>query len=360
MPLVRRPRCGSRVRAGARRRPLRRAGALAASAACVLASRSLALGLRYLGPDFDFEPPRYEPVGAAVARRDRHRQADRQDGADGAARAPARPRPRRRRRRDGARRPRGARADRGGADARRPARAVPVGPTRGVRPPRDGRSAPACGRSAAGAAAAASPGRWRPRTSPRAPVSRRSSRPTSSSSTAAAPPFRRWPPTAAILVTSGAQDVRAGLNAYRVLVSDLVVAVGVDEAQAAAIREIEGRPGRPLRAPSRARRAARAGRVAVFTAGPASTDHLEADVVATSANLADRARLREDLASIDAETYVIEIKAAAIDVVAEAAQERGARVVFARNDVVSRARRARPRRSAARARRAAVAEAVPA
>ena len=26
-----------------------------------LASRSLALGLRYLGPDFDFEPPRYEP-----------------------------------------------------------------------------------------------------------------------------------------------------------------------------------------------------------------------------------------------------------------------------------------------------------
>ncbi len=75
--------------------------------------------------------------------------------------------------------------------------------------------------------------------------------------------------------------------------------------------------------------------MAVFAAGPASTDHLEADVVAMSANLADRAKLREDLASIDAETYVIEIKAAAIDVVAEAALERGARVVFARNDVVS-------------------------
>ena len=28
-----------------------------------LASRSLALGLRYLGPDFDFDPPRYEPFG---------------------------------------------------------------------------------------------------------------------------------------------------------------------------------------------------------------------------------------------------------------------------------------------------------
>ena len=137
-----------------------------------------------------------------------------------------------------------------------------------------------------------------------------------------------------ILVTSGAQDVRAGLNAYRVLVSDLVVAVGVDEGQAAAIRELKDvpvvrcelrlEPMEPIE-----------GRVAVFAAGPAPTDHLQADVVATSANLADRASLRNDLASIDAETYVIEIKAAAIDVVAEAAQERGARVVFARNDVVS-------------------------
>ena len=118
------------------------------------------------------------------------------------------------------------------------------------------------------------------------------------------------------------------------LVSDLVVAVGVDEGQAAAIRELKDvpvvrcelrlEPMEPIE-----------GRVAVFAAGPAQTDHLQADVVAMSANLADRASLRNDLASIDAETYVIEIKAAAIDVVAEAAQERGARVVFARNDVVS-------------------------
>ena len=137
-----------------------------------------------------------------------------------------------------------------------------------------------------------------------------------------------------ILVTSGAQDIRAGLNPYRVLVSDLVVAVGMNDRQAAAIRELKDvpvvrcelrlEPVEPLE-----------GRVAVFAAGPASTDHLDADVVARSANLADRASLRNDLASIDAETYVIEIKAAAIDVVAEAAQERGARVVFARNDVVS-------------------------
>jgi cyclic 2,3-diphosphoglycerate synthetase len=137
-----------------------------------------------------------------------------------------------------------------------------------------------------------------------------------------------------ILVTSGAQDVRAGLNAYRVLASDLVVAVGVADAQASAVRELKDipvvrcelrlEPIEPIE-----------GRVAVFATGPAPTGHLQADVVATSANLADRARLRNDLASIDAETYVIEIKAAAIDVVAEAAQKRGARVVFARNDVRS-------------------------
>jgi cyclic 2,3-diphosphoglycerate synthetase len=137
-----------------------------------------------------------------------------------------------------------------------------------------------------------------------------------------------------ILVTSGAQDVRGGLNAYRVLVSDLVVAIGVDDDEVAAIRrlkllpvvrcELRLEPVEPIE-----------GRVAVFAAGPATTDHLDAEVVAFSANLADRARLRNDLASVDAETYVIEIKAAAIDVVAEAALERGARVVFARNDVVS-------------------------
>jgi cyclic 2,3-diphosphoglycerate synthetase len=145
------------------------------------------------------------------------------------------------------------------------------------------------------------------------------------------------PPVAAdrrILVTSGAQDVRAGLNAYRVLVADLVVAVGIDDEQAAAIGRLKDIP--VVRCELRLQPVEPVdGRVAVFAAGPASTDHLEADVVAFTANLADRAKLRDDLASIDADTYVIEIKAAAIDVVAEAALERDARVVFARNDVVS-------------------------
>jgi cyclic 2,3-diphosphoglycerate synthetase len=56
--------------------------------------------------------------------------------------------------------------------------------------------------------------------------------------------------------------------------------------------------------------------------------------VAVSRNLADRRALREDLRRLDADVYLVEIKAAAIDVVAEAAHERGVQVVFADNDVV--------------------------
>ena len=76
-------------------------------------------------------------------------------------------------------------------------------------------------------------------------------------------------------------------------------------------------------------------KVAVFTTGPAPTEHLDAEVVAVSRNLADRERLREDLARVDAELVLVEIKAAAIDVVAEAAEERGIEVVLAANDVDS-------------------------
>ena len=74
-------------------------------------------------------------------------------------------------------------------------------------------------------------------------------------------------------------------------------------------------------------------RVAVFTAGPAPVDHLDAEVVHVSRNLADRAALREELKSVDADVFLVEIKAAAIDVVAEAAVERGIECVFAANDV---------------------------
>jgi cyclic 2,3-diphosphoglycerate synthase len=298
-----------------------------------LASRSLALGLRYLGPDFDFEPPRYEPfslpslavigTGKRIGKTALTGQLARMLSRDRELVVVA--------------------MGRGG-----PAEPelIEVAPTLDslLELSRSGRHAASdhletaalagvrtigcrrCGGGLAGQVATsnvAAGARLAEELAPDLVVF--------DGSGAAIPPVatdRR------ILVTSGAQDVRAGLNAYRVLVSDVVVAIGADDEQVAAIRalkdvpvvrcELRLEPVEPIE-----------GRVAVFAAGPARTDHLEADVVAVSANLADRARLRNDLASVDAETYVIEIKAAAIDVVAEAAIERGVRVVFARNDVVS-------------------------
>ncbi len=146
---------------------------------------------------------------------------------------------------------------------------------------------------------------------------------------AAIPPVQT---DARILVCGRGQDPTAYLNAYRVLVSDLVISIGsIDVAAVRRLKEIpivqtdlRLRPMSPL-----------AGRrVAVFTTGAAPTEHLDAEVTAVSRNLADRPKLREDLARADADVYLVEIKAAAIDVVAEVAQERGVEVVFAENEVV--------------------------
>jgi cyclic 2,3-diphosphoglycerate synthetase len=76
-------------------------------------------------------------------------------------------------------------------------------------------------------------------------------------------------------------------------------------------------------------------RVAVFTTGPAPTDHLDGEIVLVSRALANRAELRQQLERVDAEVYLVELKAAAIDVVAEAALERGAELVLADNEVVA-------------------------
>ncbi len=125
-----------------------------------------------------------------------------------------------------------------------------------------------------------------------------------------------------ILVVGPGQEADAYLNTYRRLVSDLVVAVNcnVPDAVPATLRL---RPAEPL-----------SGRVAVFTAGGTDTSHLEADVVAVSTSLADRHALARELASIDADTYLVEVKAAAVDVVAEHALAHDRRVVLASNDVV--------------------------
>jgi cyclic 2,3-diphosphoglycerate synthase len=138
---------------------------------------------------------------------------------------------------------------------------------------------------------------------------------------------------ARILVTNGGHDPRAGLNAYRVLVSDLVVDTGGSDREAigsisdvpVVAAELRLRPAEPLGGR----------RTAVFTTGPAPTDGLEGEIVHVSRNLARRDALRAELEDIDAEVYLVELKAAAVDVVAEAATARGAEVVLAANDVVS-------------------------
>jgi cyclic 2,3-diphosphoglycerate synthase len=74
-------------------------------------------------------------------------------------------------------------------------------------------------------------------------------------------------------------------------------------------------------------------RVALFTTGAPTVEGVPEPVVA-SRNLARRGALADDLARAAAEgcdVYLTELKAAAIDTVARAARERGARVVFVRN-----------------------------
>jgi len=148
---------------------------------------------------------------------------------------------------------------------------------------------------------------------------------------AAIPPVET---TARVLVTTPAQDATAYLNLYRLLVSDLVVLLHGTEADADRISRAAGVP--VVRAELRLRPAGPLeGRVAVLTAGPAALGELEADVVHSSASLADRAALRSVLDSVEADTYLVELKAAAIEVVAEHALRHGRRVVAAGNDVVA-------------------------
>jgi cyclic 2,3-diphosphoglycerate synthase len=126
-----------------------------------------------------------------------------------------------------------------------------------------------------------------------------------------------------VLVVGPSQDADMYLNTFRRLISDVVVAVNT-EVEGAISAKLRLRPVEPL-----------TGRVAVFTAGGTDVSHLDAEVVHVSRNLADRAALRDELARVDADTYLVELKAAAIDVVAEFARDRGRHVVLAANDVVA-------------------------
>jgi cyclic 2,3-diphosphoglycerate synthetase len=165
------------------------------------------------------------------------------------------------------------------------------------------------------------------------------------------------PPVAAgrrLLVVSASQpvEVAAGyLNTYRARISDLVVVTMAEEdsphEQLAEALRPHLRPWTPLiRTVLRPRplEPVSGERVAFFCTAPATqharlASHLEeahgASVSLVSGNLADRGRLREDVAAADADVFVVELKAAAVDVVVEEATRRGVRVVIAANDVVS-------------------------
>jgi cyclic 2,3-diphosphoglycerate synthetase len=150
-----------------------------------------------------------------------------------------------------------------------------------------------------------------------------------------------------VLVTSSAQpvDVVTGyLNAYRILISDLVLVTGgADEPLLEAIAQVKDVPVVPVELRPRPVEPVEGRRVAFFTTAPAAVhetlaahlaDRHGADVVHVSGNLARREALREELDRVDADTYLVEIKAAAIDVVAESAVARGRELVFADNELI--------------------------
>ena len=155
-----------------------------------------------------------------------------------------------------------------------------------------------------------------------------------------------------LLVVSAEQplDVAAGyLNTYRARIADLVL-VSMAEADAPHAELVAAllpqlRPGTTvLRCVLRPRplETVAGERVADFCTAPVAqharlSQHLHevhgARVTAVSGALANRSALRAALATIEADTFLVELKAAAVDVVAEEAARRGVRVVIAANDV---------------------------
>jgi cyclic 2,3-diphosphoglycerate synthase len=137
------------------------------------------------------------------------------------------------------------------------------------------------------------------------------------------------------------------LNAFRILVSDLVVLTMAEEGSrweelreaVAQVKDVAVVPAvlrpRPVEDVS-------GRRVAYFTTAPEGAlervashlrDEHAVELVHVSGNLARRDRLRAEVDEVDADVFLVEIKAAAIDVVAEAAAARGIEIVFADNEV---------------------------
>jgi len=115
-----------------------------------------------------------------------------------------------------------------------------------------------------------------------------------------------------------------GLDLYRVLRADLCLLMADVEVERPAIRcELRPEPAEPIGPDAR---------LALFTTRAEACEGVEPVVVST--NLARRSALGADLDMAAAEgcdVYLTELKAAAIDTVAERAEAEGARVVFVRN-----------------------------
>jgi len=155
------------------------------------------------------------------------------------------------------------------------------------------------------------------------------------------------------LVVSAHQDPELAcgyLNTYRILVSDLVVLSFAEPGERLdQLREALAslRPELPVIATTMRPRplAPVAGKkTALFTTAPESAlpplaRHLEsaygAEVVHVSGNLARREELRSELETIEAELFLVELKAAAVDVVIEEAVARGCEVAVVDNELVT-------------------------
>jgi cyclic 2,3-diphosphoglycerate synthase len=155
--------------------------------------------------------------------------------------------------------------------------------------------------------------------------------------------------TIAVVTANQPPAVAGGyLNAFRLLLADLVVLTmaepgsGWEETRAAVrsvvpstdvvVTTLRPRPAADVRGRS----------VAYFCTAPPSghavlathlTAEYGAEVVHVSGNLSNREALRAELDVLEAEVFLVELKAAAVDVVAEFALSRGAEVVLAANDL---------------------------
>jgi cyclic 2,3-diphosphoglycerate synthetase len=170
-----------------------------------------------------------------------------------------------------------------------------------------------------------------------------------------------FPPIATgarILVAGAAQDpetITEFFGAYRLLLSDLLILTGceeplIDPHELESLKDAIARIRPDLPVVETIFRPNPVGliegrRVAFFSTAPDGVharlrEHLArehgAEVALVSGNLGRRQELRADLASVEArsaDVYLVELKAAAIDVVAETAAERGVELVLCDNEV---------------------------